>query len=71
MYWLKDGLTVLILLVAAAVYYTPDLEQIYVQNIRSISDLYTRKAPLQVPLGFWSKHETQGVDLRSKLANLQ
>ena len=55
MYILRNGLTTLFNGDVATECYTSDLEKIYVQNIRSISDLYTRKALLQDPLGVLTK----------------
>ena len=55
MYKLQNGLIVLFYGAIAAECYTLDLEQIYVENIRSISNLYTRKSLLQDPLGILTK----------------
>ena len=55
----------LFLLATADVYYTLDLEQIGVQKIRSISDLYTIKALLQDPLGVLIK--TCNIESRSEI----
>ena len=54
MYLLKNGLTTLFNGAEVAECYTSDLEKICVQNIRPISDLYTRRAT-QIPLGVLSK----------------
>ena len=51
MYILQNSLTTLFYGVATAECLNSDLEQIFVQKIKSISDLYTRKALLQDPLG--------------------
>ena len=63
MYLLQNSLTTLFYGVAVAECYTLDLEHIFVQNIRSISDLYTRKALLQDLLGVLISHAIQRVDL--------
>ena len=71
MYILQNGFTTLFYGAAVDECYTSDLQQIYVQNIRSISDLYTRKALLQDPLGVLikscntkSRYEFKVVDLK-------
>ena len=51
----EKSLTVLFSLVATAVDYTSDLEQICIQKFRSILDLYTRQALLQIPFGVFGK----------------
>ena len=71
MYLLQNGLTVLFYGSAATKCYTSDLEQICVQNIISISDLYTRKALLQDPLGVLIKSCNTKSRSEFKVADVQ
>ena len=71
MYLLQIGLIALFYGDTEVECYTLDLEQIYVQNIRSISDLYTRKVLLQDPLGVLIKSCNTKSRSEFKVADLQ